>query len=140
MAKSASPIRLENSLMKEAKTAASLNHRTTTEQIEYWADIGQRVAKVITPDALIRIQSGLTKIRLDPVNTHRVDPETLFNSLAEKQKSGELAQDITQAKFRYQASTQYPGLLEQIDKQGRSRLGRFSDGVFTPVVEQNIDG
>ncbi|MCB1936185.1 MAG: hypothetical protein KDF59_09600, partial [Nitrosomonas sp.] len=37
MAKSASPIRLQEELMKAAELTASRFHRSTAEQIEYWA-------------------------------------------------------------------------------------------------------
>ncbi|MCK5666750.1 MAG: hypothetical protein KAI17_24840, partial [Thiotrichaceae bacterium] len=39
MAKALSPVRLQDDLMKAAKLTGDRFHRSTAEQIEYWADI-----------------------------------------------------------------------------------------------------
>jgi ParD-like antitoxin of type II ParDE toxin-antitoxin system len=40
MAKAASPIRLQTELMQQAEPTAKRFHRSSAEQIEYWADLG----------------------------------------------------------------------------------------------------
>lgn len=49
MAKAASPVRLQKSLVDAATVAGQQFNRSTAEQIEYWADLGRRVAAVLDP-------------------------------------------------------------------------------------------
>jgi hypothetical protein len=37
----ASPVRIKDSLYKEAKIRASVEHRSTAEQVSYWASLGK---------------------------------------------------------------------------------------------------
>lgn len=37
----ASPVRIKDSLYKEAKLRASVEHRSTAEQVSYWASLGK---------------------------------------------------------------------------------------------------
>ncbi|MBL4712192.1 MAG: hypothetical protein JKX75_06800 [Gammaproteobacteria bacterium] len=74
MPKANSPIRLQSELMQAAALSGKRNHRSTAEQIEYWADMGRRVAFFIDPDALLSVQSGLAKIKVEPVNITPVNP------------------------------------------------------------------
>ncbi|MCF6202823.1 MAG: ParD-like family protein [Methylococcaceae bacterium] len=62
MAKSASPIRLQADLMQAAEITAKRYHRSTAEQIEYWADLGRTVASTLDPDVLLSVAAGLTVI------------------------------------------------------------------------------
>lgn len=67
MAKATSPIRLQEDLMALAKLTASRFHRSTAEQIEYWAELGRSVASKLDPDVLLSISSGLATIKVEPV-------------------------------------------------------------------------
>ncbi|WP_269617933.1 TA system antitoxin ParD family protein [Zhongshania sp. BJYM1] len=49
MAKAASPIRLQQDLMQAAESTAKRFHRSTAEQIEYWAELGRSVSSSINP-------------------------------------------------------------------------------------------
>ncbi|MDO9469638.1 MAG: hypothetical protein Q7J23_02775, partial [Nitrosomonas sp.] len=62
MAKSASPIRLQENLMRAAALTGERFHRSTAEQIEYWAEIGCNMSKILDPDDLLSISAGLAKI------------------------------------------------------------------------------
>ena len=50
MAKAASPIRLQQDLMQAAETTAKRFHRSTAEQVEYWAELGRSVAATLDPE------------------------------------------------------------------------------------------
>ena len=39
--------------MESAARAGALHHRSAAEQIEYWADLGRRVARVLDPESLL---------------------------------------------------------------------------------------
>jgi hypothetical protein len=59
MAKSASPVRLQDDLMRRAALAGARHHRSAAQQIEYWASLGREVAALLDPDRLLAVQAGL---------------------------------------------------------------------------------
>lgn len=130
MAKSASPIRLQEDLMRVATIAGKRYHRSTAEQIEYWAEIGRQTAAVIDPDVLLSVTTGMAQIKVEPVYAQPVDPDTVFQALEEERDNGLLAQNITSSKVKYQTSTTNPGYLEKIDLDGKRSVGQFQNGVF----------
>ena len=129
MAKASSPVRLQNELMKSAKLAGELFHRSAAEQVEYWADIGRSVSRIIDPEQLISIRSGLSRIKVEPVYVKPVNPEDVFRNLEIKRESGKLAQQVTTNSFKYQVSVSHPGYLEKIEN-GIITIGQFKNGEF----------
>jgi hypothetical protein len=132
MAKAPSPVRLENSLMNAASVAGLTMHRSAAEQIEYWADIGRKVAKIIDPETLLAVQAGLATLRVEPVLPSAVDPDAVFATLDRKRHSGALSEAIATGAVRYQASITRPGSLEACFPDGRIELGQFISGQFIP--------
>jgi len=130
MAKAASPVRLESNLMNEAKVAGSVLHRSAAEQIEYWANIGRKVSKVIDPETLLALNAGLVKIAVTETPQVIADPEAVFASLDRDRDSGALSEAISAKDIRYQASTAQPGLLEQVHPDGQILVGQFVNGEF----------
>jgi hypothetical protein len=137
MAKSASPVRLQQQLMDSAAMAGARHHRSATEQIEYWAALGQQVAGVLDPDKVLEVLAGLAALKVVPVAGAAVNPEQAFAVLERERQSGRLAETVSSASLRYQASEARPGWLEQISPDGRRRLGRFHNGVFEPLQESS---
>ncbi|WP_067864767.1 TA system antitoxin ParD family protein [Neptuniibacter marinus] len=132
MAKAHSPLRLDANLVEQAKLSGKHLHRSTAEQIEYWADIGRSVSKVITPETLLQLYAGLVKVKVEPVDGPTVDPDRLFDILEDDRVAGCLQDNITSSSLKYQASAQYPGMLEQIALDGTVIVGQFENGKFTP--------
>ena len=130
MAKSASPIRLQADLMQAAEITAKRYHRSTAEQVEYWADLGRTVASELDPDVLLSVASGLTVIKTETVFSVPLDPAAVFQSLENDRESGLLQNTITKSVARYQASTKHPGYLEKIDSDGSITIGQFDNGEF----------
>ncbi len=130
MPKAPSPVRLENSLMEAAAVAGSALHRSAAEQIEYWADIGRKVAKLVNPETLLEVEAGLAKITVEKTAPVTVDPENVFAALERDRESGALSQAITAGGIRYQASRAQPGLLEQVHPDGTKVIGQFVNGQF----------
>lgn len=128
-------IRLENSLMLAAKNAAVVNKRTAVEQIEYWAELGRNVARYVDSEALIACSSGLAELKVEKIDASPVNPMDVFNILEVKRQSGELADSITSSTYRFQASDDYPGMLERIDNKGKIKVGTFKNGVFKAMKE-----
>lgn len=130
MAKAHSPLRLDANLVEQAKLSGKHLHRSTAEQIEYWADIGRSVSNVVTPETLLQLYAGLVKVKVEPVVGPSIDPDSLFDSLEDDRVTGSLQDNITSSSLRYQASTQYPGMLEQIASDGTVTVGQFENGQF----------
>lgn len=131
MAKAHSPVRLERELMEQAKLAGSLQKRSASEQIEYWASIGRNVARMLDPETMVRINSGLARIRVESTESGPVDPLSVFANLDAQRANGELTRQVTSAAFQYRASKTHPGYLERIDANGRTEVGQFENGTFT---------
>jgi hypothetical protein len=132
MAKAPSPVRLESSLMSAAAVAGSTLHRSAAEQIEYWADLGRKVAKVVDPEILLAVQAGLVTLRVERVSPSPVDPDAVFAALDRERNSGALSEAIATGAVRYQASITRPGSLEACYPDGRIEVGQFTNGQFTP--------
>ena len=135
MAKAASPVRLQDELMQAAQITAKRFHRSTAEQIEYWADLGRAVSDVLDPDVLLSLSSGLIRLKTEPVINSPVDPDTVFQALEQQRESGELSQRVTYSVERYQASKDYPGFLEKIAPDGSVTIGKFENGQFIETIE-----
>ena len=136
MPKASSPIRLQAELMHAATIASKLQRRSVAEQIEYWAEIGRCVSKIIDQDTLLEIVAGLVRLKIEPVAAVSVAPEQVLSDLERDRKNGTLADSVTTSSVRYQVSTRHPGQLEQILPDGRVLIGQFHDGVFTRLPEQ----
>lgn len=135
MAKAASPIRLQDGIMQAAILAGKRNHRSAAEQIEYWAEMGRKVAAFLNPDDLLSVASGLASIKLEPVLSEPVSAEFVFQMLEDERAKGMLSQAVTGSSVKYQVSLKYPGYLEQIGPNGELAIGRFENGEFIAVSE-----
>lgn len=133
MAKATSPIRLQDELMQAAALTAERYHRSTAEQIEYWAEMGRNIDHMLNPDDLLAISAGLAKITVEPVTSEPVDAIKIFQSLEDDRASGVLPQTVTGSAIRYQASGAHPGYLEQIHPDGCIQTGRFQGGEFIAI-------
>lgn len=136
MAKSASPIRLQEDLMKAAELTADRFHRSTAEQIELWAELGRSVADTLDPVVMLSVKSGLSRIKVEPVYGMPVDPDEVFETLEKNRKNGTLSKRVITAVIHYQASSKHPGYLERIDQQGNITTGQFTNGQFVPLNEK----
>lgn len=135
MAKAHSPVRLQADLMDAASTTGKLMHRSTAEQIEYWASVGRRVSSQLSPDNIVALSSGLANIIVEPVVSNAIDPDAVFESLEYDRSSGNLANTISASESRFQASNSHPGYLEKINPQGHITVGQFTNGTFVPITQ-----
>ena len=130
MAKSASPVRLQDALMRSAALTGARQHRSAAQQIEYWASLGREVAALLDPDRLLAVQAGLARLHVEPVTAPSMIPEQVFAALEAERSSGVLANSVSSAPVRYQACSSRPGYLERLDKDGSRSVGRFANGEF----------
>ena len=133
MAKSSTPLRLEDTLVEAADQARKVAHRSIAGQIEYWASLGQVLARIATPEQITSLQAGIARLKIETLEAEPIDPDQVFGEVEFARRSGELAKRVTTSKVRYQASRTNPGLLERITSDGRVSLGTFRDGHFHPV-------
>lgn len=133
MAKAASPVRLEKSLVEAATLAGQQFHRSTAEQIEYWADLGRRVAAELDPLKLAEIRAGIATLKVVPALCLPLNTDAVFSELQRRRERGELSPSVTTVYPRYQAATSHPGYLEQIAADGTRTVGMFCYGVFTAL-------
>ncbi len=127
-----SPIRLDDELVYQAELEGRLHKRTTPKQIEFWAEIGKQLERVIDPSDLIAISQGLVRLRLEPAASNPVDPDEVIKETAQYRKMRDSAPPITQAPFYYEASRSQSGLLDRVKADGTREIGYFRDGEFTP--------
>ena len=132
MAKAASPIRLQEELMRSATVAAALSNRSASEQVEYWAFLGRSIVKDLDTESILALRSGIARLKVENIEAPAIDPEIVFSALEEARQLGGLGKVVTSSSVRYQASRSHPGQLERIDSNGMVTIGQFSNGKFTP--------
>lgn len=130
MAKAISPIRLQSDLMQSATAVGALMHRSAAEQIEYWASLGQKVSDILSPDVLLTISAGLTKISVSPTVDPVIDFDDVMLEVEMRTNSGELTQTIANNTVKYQVSVNRPNFLEQVQPNGTVIIGYFKNGEF----------
>ena len=133
MAKSSSPVRLQAELMQAAGLTGKRYHRSAAEQIEYWADMGRRVASLIDPDMMLSISAGLAKIKVEPIYSSPVNPESVIQSLENDRQAGTLPSSVTSSAITYQVSEEHPGYLVRTDEERNEVIGQFKNGDFIPL-------
>lgn len=126
------PVKLSDSLVLEARLAADPMERSIAGQVEYWAQLGRAVDRLLGGEQALRLRQSAKS-------------ESLFNSL--------VSVDTEAGRARvnaYLASRPFPhfesykgqkggpeggqkGLLVRIDEDGTRTVGRFVDRKFTPV-------
>jgi hypothetical protein len=122
------PVKLSDALVLEARLTGEVMERSIAGQVEFWAQLGRAVDRLLGGQQVMRLcQSGKA--------------ESLFDAL--------VSVDTEEGRARvkaYLASRPFPhfesfksenkgekGLLVRIDENGTRTVGRFIDRKFTPV-------
>jgi len=125
------PLRVNDRLFHEAEAEGSLMNRSTAKQVEFWAELGKRVAHAVTPADMLALMQGIADVRVEIPESQPINPEAVFAAVDNAGVSGQLGQQITQGNLYYEASKSQPGLLDQIMPDGSRQTGNFSHGVFS---------
>ncbi len=129
-----SPLRLNSSLILAAQRIGAIQKRSVPNQIEYWAELGRAVERVLAPDDIYAITQGLKKITLEAVTSGALDPGEVFKSVESSRKNGTLAKKLTSAGVYYETSLSRPGFLDRVNSStGERQTGRFRNGKFLPA-------
>ncbi len=127
----ASPLRLSPALVEAAEKEGALQKRSVPKQIEYWAELGKAVERVVDPTDAVALIQGLRTIKVEPTASTAVNPGDVFGTLETMRKKGRLAEKVTSALIYYEASRSRPGFLDRVDSRtGERRTGRFLNGEF----------
>lgn len=133
MTKAASPVRLDEDLMKAAEIAGYTQKRNAAEQVEYWADIGRKVAGTIDREQLIAVASGFATLKVEETESVNVDADAIFDALDRGRETGALSEAINTNGVRYGSSSIHPGKLEACYPDGRVAIGAFKNGEFVSL-------
>ncbi len=124
------PLRVNDGLFQAAEAEGSLMNRSAAKQVEFWAELGKRVAHSITPSDMLALMQGIAEVQVEVAAPERVDPVQVFAAAEQASSSGNLGQQITQGRLYYEASQLQSGLLEQVMPNGERQSGQFKNGVF----------
>jgi hypothetical protein len=134
------PLRLSKSLMVEAERKGLLNKRTVPKQIEYWAELGKTIEKVLSYEDIIAVMEGIKNISVEPLKSQPVDPDEIFNSIEKNRKAKKLSYKLTSAPVYFEASIKHSGLLDRVDAAtGKRQSGRFVNGEFIEHDSRKTD-
>ena len=127
-------IRLSADLIRQAQSAASVQHRSIPNQVEYWATLGRIISSTIGIEDAFAILQGLKALRVEPTQTISIDSNTVFNNLEADRAKGFADKPITSAPFYFEASQKTPGLLDRVDSlTGERKTGKFTNGEFREI-------
>lgn len=130
---STSPIRLNPELISAAEKVALMQKRSTPKQIEFWADLGRAVERVIDLSDVFAVLQGLKRLKLENVESVSVDPDDVFSDLQMSAGEDRLSGQVSVSEVYYEASRKYPGMLDQVElASGRRQTGQFRNGQFEP--------
>ncbi|MBZ2168286.1 MULTISPECIES: ParD-like family protein [Marinobacter] len=125
-----SPIRLDPKLLQDAAAVGKVARRSTPQQIQYWAEIGQMVADSLSQEDLVALSQGLLTVKLERKDVQPPSTDTVLADVAQLSESGALTRQLTASGPVYQASASHPGYLEQVQPNGHVVVGYFENGVF----------
>lgn len=117
------PLRLDSTLVNDARSSADLMERSTTAQVEFWAKLG-RVAESVFAHDRIRTLKKTGRIRdIDTLIATIDTPAGREQALAEITRHGTPI---------YGTDPAHPGLIVETKPDGTTRLGRFVNRKFVP--------
>lgn len=149
MAAQHSPVRIDPKIMLHARAAAETFHRKVPEQLSYWAEIGRIVESKLPAAELAYLLSGIgtpsVHLPAQGVSDPGLKAQGLdIIALAQSHQTAKAFKKASKAiaaksAILYRASVSHPGLLEQIDQEGRVLgVGTFNDGKFKKSRTQTV--
>jgi len=126
------PLRVNESLFHEAEAEGSLLNRSAAKQVEFWAELGKRVAHSVSSADLLALMQGIADVRVELPESRPVDSEQVFAAVDKASGKKQSGQKITRGHVYYEASLSRAGLLDQVMPDGSRRSGHFRNGEFTP--------
>lgn len=127
------PLRVKEDLFRDAEAEGLLMNRSAAKQVEFWAELGKRVAHSLSPTDMLALMQGIAEVQVEVAAPERIEPAKIFEAVEKSRSSGQSGQQITQGRTYFEASLTKAGLLDRVTPDGQRQTGRFVNGVF--VVE-----
>lgn len=124
------PLRVKDTLFQDAEVEGSLMNRSAAKQVEFWAELGKRVAHSVSSADLLALMQGIAEIQVEVRTSEPLDPMQVLLSVKQASSKADLGQKITQDKTYFEASLTKTGLLDKVTPDGVRETGRFENGVF----------
>ncbi len=118
------PVKLSEELVLDARITGEVVKRSIAGQVEFWARLGKSVEMLLeTPQVLALCRNSATR----PLSA-------CLNSVDSAEGRRRVADFLRTQPFpHYEPHPDRPGLLIQIEADGRRTVGRFLHRQFTPV-------
>ncbi len=123
-------LRVNDSLFQDAEVEGSFMNRSTAKQVEFWAELGKRVAQSVTPVDMLALMQGIANVRVELPDSQPIDSEKVFAAVEEARSSYQLGNQVTRGGLYYEASKSRPGLLDRVMPDGVRHVGHFENGSF----------
>ncbi len=127
-----SVLRLKAALFKEAEAEGALMKRSAAKQVEFWAELGKRIAHLISPNDMLVIMQGLAQVRVELPDSKAVNADQVFAAVDKASLSQDPGKTISRDAPYFESSQSRPGLLDQVMPDGSRQTGHFKEGKFWP--------
>ena len=124
------PLRVKDRLFQEAEAEGALMNRSAAKQVEFWAELGKKLAHSVSNADMLALIQGIAKIHIEIPEIAPIVPQQVFTTVDKASRSGNLGQQITRGGLYYEVSASRPGLLDEVRPDGSRRSGHFSNGEF----------
>jgi hypothetical protein len=122
------PVKLSDTIVLDARVTGELTERSIAGQIEYWANIGRAVEKLLQGAQVLALCRSAAAQPLSAC-LESVDSPAGRRRLADHLKS--------QPYPHYEPAPDAPGLLVRIEANGKRTLGRFVNRQFQTVKRKS---
>ncbi|VAW96557.1 hypothetical protein MNBD_GAMMA21-1050 [hydrothermal vent metagenome] len=124
------PLRVNDGLFQAAEAEGTLMNRSAAKQVEFWAELGKRVAHSVSPSDMLALMQGIAQVQVEVAASKAIDSNHVFTAVENARSSGQLGQKITRGHVYYEASQSKPGWLDKVMSDGQRETGRFENGLF----------
>ena len=115
------PVKLSNELVLEARTVGGMVERSIAGQVEFWARLGKAIEPLLQGDRVLALQQAGKAQKL----------EEILASVDTDEGRKRVHDYLNSRPFpHFEASTDEPGVIVKIDKDGTRTRGRFVNRAF----------
>lgn len=126
------PVKVADSLLEAARSAAEDAHRSMAAQIEHWAQLGRAVEHLLTTNNVVTLKRSAGRLE-GPQREALI--EALSNALDPDRRNLARTAIGIRDRVRYETDPALPELLIEVAADGTRRAGRLVNRQFQPLVE-----
>lgn len=121
------PVKLSDAMVLDARVTAELSERSIAGQIEYWANLGRAIERVLEGAQVLALCRSAAAQPLSACL------ESVDSAAGRSRLAGYLE---SQPFPHYEPASDAPGLLVRIDADGKRTLGRFVHRQFQAIRDK----